>query len=167
MISMAASTDSATRKVLLALITVVAVGVWGTVLYQLVAPAEPVSAPNTEARASGPASPSSSDDRFPDFTGSVSDVFTPKIQAQTSPARPDPHRSQRPDPPPELRYQLVGLVNGMAMLNHPNGAVEFARHGDELDGYRITEVQDDRLILRHGARVDTLTLSESEGSFRR
>lgn len=158
------ASNSSTRKALLALITVAAVGVWGAVLYQLVAPAEPVNTP-TPTQAEGSASPGSSDSRFPEFTGPVSTVFTPQIQTQASPSQPQ--QSRRPDPPPELRYQLVGFVNGMAMLNHPNGTVELARHGDELDGYQITKVQEDHLILRHGATVDTLTLSESENDVRR
>lgn len=159
MVLLFASTDSTARKALLVLITVVAVGIWGTVLYQLVAPVEPASMPTPEANTSTAGSSNTPDNRFPAFTESVPDVFMPKVQERT-PARQSRRVRQRPDPPPALRYQLVGIVNDMAMLHHPNGDVHFARHGDELDGYRITDVQADQLILRHGTVTDTLTVAD-------
>lgn len=167
--------SDANRKWLLALVTLVALGVWGTFAFRLTGGLQEggppdrggVAAPGRSDTSEAPAAPLALR-----FDGAPRDPFQrpAALKAQGRPARPE--KTSAPPKPSRPRLTLEGVVSGVAIIQVAGGqegekGPRFARRGDDIPGgRRVAEVTPEWVVVRHaegeagGGSSDTLRLPQ-------
>lgn len=141
------------RKSLVVPLGVLAVTVWAYVLYTLVA-AWPASEPDVQV-------PSL---QAPDVTETIAHVWQDDFRDPfSSTVRSEPPVSRVPrnvsaTPEVVVRLRLIGVVDGTAMLEQPDGGVLLARRGTDVEGGQVTSVSPEAVVLRIRGRTQTLRL---------
>ncbi|MEL6443168.1 MAG: hypothetical protein AAF089_04255 [Bacteroidota bacterium] len=141
------------RKSVVVPLGVLAVTVWAYVLYTLVAawPASEPEVPGPTLRtAEGIVTVAhvwGKDFRDP-FSGAERPGASVASVQLDAPATPDV----------AVRLRLIGVVDGTAMLEQPDGAVILVRRGAQVDGGRVTSMTSETIVLRIQGRTQTLTL---------
>lgn len=145
--------DTNSRGVLL-LVTGLAICVWGVVLYQVFVPSAPPAPPTVRSSAAP-----DRDTRGPTWayrapTRSLFQGPPVRRRRPPSPSAPSPPEN----PLPALSHQLVGTLDGAALIRHQR-SLRRVEINDSLAGRRIVSIQSGRLILEHETTRDTLFLA--------
>ena len=81
---------------------------------------------------------------------------------------PPPPVAAPPPPPPSLPFKLAGTVVELghcrAMLQQPDGSIQFKAVGDIVAGAQIMQIARDSVTVKYAGRSMVLKLEKKEGS---
>lgn len=151
------------RKGLLVLVSIVALGVWGGVVFQLTIGLRGSDASTAYVAPSGSAGADEEGAAIPSYRNAPHDIFRPpaSLRAPSSASEEEETKlsePKRPETPPAITLELAGIVDGMALLATEEGRVRLVREGETLRDHRLVEAGGDFVLLEVDAREDTLRL---------
>lgn len=158
------------RKGLLVLVSIVALGVWGGVIYRLTVGLHGSDEPIAHVAPPMPMAAEEEDASIPTYRKAPRDIFRAPASLRASPSvseekkREEPPERERPRRPTST-LRLAGVVDGMALLAAKEGNVRLVRKGETLHGHRVVHVGADFVLLEIDAHKDTLRLHPRRRGF--